>query len=1116
MMRLKQIKLAGFKSFAETTKTQFHPNISAVVGPNGCGKSNVIDAIRWVMGENSARQLRAESAVDVIFKGTQTRRPSGRASVSLLFDQDATTGHRYGGYRELEIERIVHRDGVSQYRLNGKTCRRRDIHELFQGTGLGSNHYAVIEQGMIGRMIEAKPHELRAYIEEAAGVSLYKERRQAAEQEMKQTLQNLTRISDLRHDLDQQAEALKTQAEQAEHYRALREAQTMTEQTLAFQQLLEQETLLQEAQAEQAKVLQAWQAQEQNWQHLNQETEAHKQHIQADTKAEQAWVDALLKQHQSWLQCEKEREQARHKLQMQQQAVQTETNKCHQLQQAIATTERESNQQQEQRQILQQQLTEKNAQKQRQQDEVDGLDAQLQAVQCQWQVHTQVCDDLQQELLKHQHQSSAVSAQLQFCDQQAQALEKQAMQRQQSPIECPQALRLKLDPLLAYQTDRCQALQGLMAQLEQVESQRSEITARLLSGQAKQAEWVGRLQASKLWLEQNLPQGQQSVAQVIHCESAWQGAIQRLLGAYLVQPVGEQGFAVLAQPVNWGVLTAEVNLAPWLDQVTFVTDFSETIKPEAIEIKPDGSMRGAHWRLPAVETAQGVLFHQQQMQVLEQQSNDQSRQIQQDKLQEAELHTQCQQLKQSIQERQQELVQCERESVLLQSQIEQAEQIQAQRHEAEQQWQVDRTANDALRQALLKQAQQGQDKVDHTQQQLHTQQALIEDLKQKSSAIKARNQQALEAFKALYDAHQELQKQCLTQDLEAKYQAQALNKLHNRWVYHQARLDEAQQSVTKDHGAAIEQRLHQLALEKKEATTAREALKQKLQTSQQALQALLPAQKSCDLKRQQLQQQGQKLAVAVTQHQGWLQQLAEQLPSGYDKALYKGLLANQDGVQLQQKLHDLQAQIDALGGVNLAALSQFEALSKRQAVLAREWQDVTQGLQDLERAIEVMDAATKKQFKQTFLQVQANFNRLFAEVFEGGQATLKLTETDVLQAGVLIQAQPPGKKNASLRALSGGEKALTSLALVFALFELNPAPFCLLDEVDAPLDDVNVQRFCRLIESMASQVQFILISHNKVSMALAKALIGVTQQELGVSQVVSVQIDEMLNLEKLS
>ena len=905
--------------------------------------------------------------------------------MTLLFEQDETTKHRYGGYRELAIERVVHRDGVSQYRLNGKTCRRRDIHELFQGTGLGSHHYAVIEQGMIGRMIEAKPHELRAYIEEAAGVSLYKERHQAAEQEMQQTMQNLTRISDLRQDLGAQAQALQTQAQQAEQYRALQTAQATTEQTLAFAELVEQERLLAVAKAEQAKVTQALQAQTQQWQALNQDTDALKQQIQTDSQAEQDCVDALLKQHQSWLQCEKEREQARHQQQMQQQTLRSETSKCEQLQQSIQAAEAKASQLQAKRDQVDQQLAQQSQHKRSQQDELEALDAQLQGIQRQWQQQTQTHEGLQQDLLKHQQQASKVAAQIQFCDQQSQALEQQARQRQAQAPQCVESLVFKLESSLQQQQLRHQNLQAQRQAYDQLESQRSALSTQILQSQVQQAENEGLLQASKLWLAQNLPQDQDTVAQAICCDEGWHLAVQRLLGAYLVQPLGTPGFARLSQAIDWGVLRAEVNLAPWLQQVSFVTEFSESVANDRFEIKPDGSMQGLHWQLPALESAQGVLFHQQQVQALTQQCQELNRKIQQDQLQEAELHTQQQQIKQAIQAEQQAVVEGERATAALQSQIEQAQLAQKQQQMAEQQWQQEVAQNEAAWQDQQHKAQIAQEKIAQVQQEQQKQQAFLAELKQRSASVKAQHQAVSEQLTQVTQAYQDVQKQSLTLELEAKYQTQALNKLHNRLAYHQARLAEAKLSKVSYDLTAIEPRLQQLAQEKQAATEVRARLKQQLQTAQQNLQVLLSQQKNCDAERQQLQQQNQKIAVTATKHQGLLEQLAEQLPSGYDKAFYTNLLAESSSAQLQQKLQAQQQEIDALGAVNLTALSQFEALSERQSALEQEWQDVTQGLQDLKQAIEVMDAATKKQFKQTFKQVQANFKRLFVQVFEGGK-----------------------------------------------------------------------------------------------------------------------------------
>ncbi|TNJ25961.1 chromosome segregation protein SMC [Aeromonas sobria] len=1114
-MRLKLIKLAGFKSFVEPTRIELSADMTAVVGPNGCGKSNVIDAVRWVLGESSARHLRGENMTDVIFNGSINRSPHGRASVELVFDNPHNrVPGEFGRFTEISVRREVLRDGSNYYQINGQKCRRKDVTDLFLGTGLGPRSYAIIEQGTVSRLVESRPADLKLFMEEAAGVSRYKERRRETEQRIRHTRENLERLGDIRGELGARLDHLKSQAETAERYKQLKSRSRAARAELIGSELWALETRLGEAKAELAQAEQALAALDAK------RTADEGRHVTLSVARQEAQAEQASRQQQIFL-----GGQAIARLE-QQQLHQSELGRDWQartqaLGERIATRKEQLASQQEQLtegvlrgeqedarlEQCEQLLTE---QQETRQQASEGLE---QARQCQQQWQQQVT------LLQGQlNQTRARLGGLQ---------ELQAKTR---------LARLKLEdersgPLGAEANDLQPALDALSGELELTRAATDELTEQLaLAVEAHEqlklqhGQQLGlqrELQARQGTLDQILGEQMEgaTLADRLQVAPEWAPALDKVLGRWLTAtPADECNLAQEglwigpAQPAVAGTLAAQLggeHIPAFLNAIWLVESREAALARQHTLAAGESLLTGAgDWFGPNwADLGQGAALGT--MALLGERER---------------LHTEQERVAAGLAQLAEQLVAADARRAQHASAQELSQRT---LREQEQKWQQ-------LREAWSLQQGQRQERLQRLGQ-------LGEEL------IRLDQEQAEEAAR-LASAHEQLElDEARLAELQEQGEplTQGLQAAQERLTHCERAVEEAR--LRREQQQAASQRLQlELVNLRQLLTLGQEELARlgldlaglkgpasdagpdlgPLLADQRSLEALQLAcqQRLTELERQlseleqarsrdhkQLVTLQEKLATLrlerernLTRRQGLHEQFEELGVRLVD--LDQAVLIAADRGKLRQEIQTLEAQVEALGAINLAALAEYEEAKTRSTYLENQCQDLEQALETLSQAIKRIDKETQIRFRDTFDKVNEDLKSLFPKVFGGGSAWLELTSDDLLEAGVSIMARPPGKKNATIALLSGGEKALTALALVFAIFRLNPAPFCLLDEVDAPLDEVNVGRFCSLVKEMSSTVQFVYISHNKVSMEMAEQLVGVTMQEPGVSRIVSVDI----------
>lgn len=1120
-MRLKLIKLAGFKSFVEPTRIELNADMTAVVGPNGCGKSNVIDAVRWVLGESSARHLRGENMTDVIFNGSVNRSAHGRASVELVFDNPHNrVPGEFGRFTEISVRREVLRDGSNHYQINGQKCRRKDVTDLFLGTGLGPRSYAIIEQGTVSRLVESRPADLKLFMEEAAGVSRYKERRRETEQRIRHTQENLERLGDIRGELGSRLEHLKAQAETAECYKQLKSRSRAARSELIGSELWALETRLGEAKTELAQTEQALAALDAK------RTADEGRHVTLSVARQEAQAEQASRQQQIFLGG-----------------------------QAIARLE--------QQQLHQSELgRDWQARRQALGERIEGLKAQLagQLEQLgestlQGEVASARLDQCEQLLTDQQSVRAAAGDRLEQARQRQQQWQQQLGQLQgrlnqtRAEVNGLQELqaktrlaRLKLEdeqagPLGGEGENLQPALDALAAELSLSRARHEEADAAWQAGvsrhqalkaeQGRQQGLLRELEARLATLDQIL--GEQmagaTLADRLQVPPEWARGLDKVLGRWLTAiPADECNLAQPglwigpAQPARAGTLAAQLggeHIPAFLNAIWLVESREEALSRlhslsagESL-LTPAGDWFGPNWADLGEGMALGTLA------LLGERER---------------LHTELAAGREALHRLDEQLVAADAARAQLHSAHELAQRT---LREQEQRWQQLREAwslREGQRQERLQRlGQLGEELARLDKEQAEEAQRLAsagERLEQDEAALGELQEQGEVLAEALLLAQEQVsgaeraleevrlrreQQQAACQRLQLEQQNQ--RQLITLREQELARLG-LELAELKEPGAAPSQDLSPLLVEQRNLEAQQLACHQRLAELDRQLTELEQA-RSADHK--QLVKIQEKLATLrlerernLTRRQGLHEQFEELGVRLVD--LDQAVLIAADRGKLRQEIQTLEAQVEALGAINLAALEEYEEAKTRSSYLENQCQDLEQALDTLSQAIKRIDKETQIRFRDTFDKVNEDLKSLFPKVFGGGSAWLELTSDDLLEAGVSIMARPPGKKNATIALLSGGEKALTALALVFAIFRLNPAPFCLLDEVDAPLDEVNVGRFCSLVKEMSSTVQFVYISHNKVSMEMAEQLVGVTMQEPGVSRIVSVDIGEAVAL----
>jgi len=1172
-MRLKSIKLAGFKSFVDPTKVNLPGNLCAVVGPNGCGKSNIIDAVRWVMGESSAKNLRGESATDVIFNGSTSRQPVGQATIELIFDNhDRTLAGEFASYNEVSIRRKVTREGQSTYYLNGQKCRRRDVTDLFLGTGLGPRSYSIIEQGMISRLIESRPEELRIYIEEAAGISRYKERRRDTSNRISRSRENLERLEDIREELGRQLETLKRQAAAAQQYTQLKQDERQHKSQLATlqwrelrQKLLDQrigmgriqdEIVLQRS--EQDTRLAQIDVQKDELSILNDsfsEQQGEFYRLGADIARLEQTIEHQQQQQQQWQADITEAQQQLQRLDDACAADSKELNHLQQQQDQLAPDTELATEQ-----LFEAETAQQNSEQQRQ------------AWQQQWQ---QKSDDQAQLQRLIEVAKTALSHQL----QQTQQIERDQTRNaaELAALVLPaddetQLLDEQLQELLLLKETLSEQVSASELQLQQDRDNERHIQQRL--DQLSQS--LGAINGQLSSLQLLLQEAQQGAAEIpaawsssaskqlvdnMQVDVGWEAAVEQVLQDWLASyllaelptstdaatDVGHmlaqaEGLTLLVPAAPLPALDVAIDAQRLVDKIAAPTQLAglmghiyvaqdwcgarqllARLPLHASVVMADGLWLGHGWlRTPPRQGSKtGLLERKQQVQAL---------QSQQGELQDSHQQTglELEHIRGVITEQDQHLTQAR-------------VQLQAGQHQCQQQQQ-------AL--ALLKQ-QQGQalGQQQRLQGRLHEHN---ERLQQLGDDMSLSQEQLTEHQLALEDAQQgvpELHAQKELLDAALAQDRLSFNQKQQLVIQLQARMDSVQaqtNSLTRSLQRLQEQQVQWRHKQEKvcsragagEDVASGEAAEQLNQQLEVLLEQRLSAEAAMEQQRhgmgqveqqvRQLEQQQLRQEQDVSQRQTLLQEqrliereLEVNADNIKDTMLQQNILVEKlaevlpeeaSQSQLSQLLDQCQNRIKRLGAINLVAIEEYKQQQERKLFLDQQHEELIEALDSLEQAINKIDKETRARFKQTFDTVNESLNALFPKVFGGGRASLELTDDDMLSTGVTIMAQPPGKRNSSIHLLSGGEKALTAIALVFSIFQLNPSPFCMLDEVDAPLDDANVERYARLVKEMSAQVQFIYISHNKIAMEMATQLLGVTMQESGVSRLVTVDVEQAINM----
>ncbi len=1176
-MRLSQIKIAGFKSFVDPTVIPTPGNLIGIVGPNGCGKSNVIDAVRWVLGESKASALRGDSMQDVIFSGSIERKPVGRASVELIFDnsQGSASG-QWSSYAEIAIKRIIQRDGNSTYYINNTHVRRRDITDIFLGTGIGGRGYAIIEQGMISRIIEAKPQELKVFLEEAAGISKYQERRHETELRLSDTRKNILRIEDIYQELELQIKHLGNQAQVAQQFTELQEKVRTTQNILWL--LRKQAATAQRTRAEK-KIQQLEQTQKIETEQLQ----------QAETELEQARIQEHVA-NDTVHQKQGELYTINAEIARVEQEIQHITQNRERLSQQLSDTENQLKQNQDKKtttiSLLEKWQTEdENArttyETRVQRNQVEN--EKLPEIEKKSRVQQESLDNCTRKLLMLEQATQLAESHHDHATKTIQQLEsrRDRLQQEQATLPPPddailnnlqndleqanttltknKALLSETEEQLAAAVNQLEHTRHNVQTLQQVSTQ---LKARHDALQALQLK-IENNEALSNWLSQHQFDALPRLWQKIQIDQDWENALE----AVLRERLNSTGFEQLevihdwendTPPGKWTLFETNQQISPdttnaptdtpihtgswtmlthyitchdrkiqmilddWLCNIFIADNIEEGLSRraqlpyDATLVTREGHIFTRHSLTYYTPDSQlhGVLSRQQELNAINAEMAQQNNHLTEQQSQLEHIKQVCQthtntlkNLRQENDAQQQQYHQLQLE-INKQSQL--AEQINLRRKQIDDELEE---IKNQLATEITQQQSETEKLADHKVQ--------IDTLKQETtqarSAWESTNQLLTKQRQLVQQSIQDLQEAafyvetCQNKISETKQALQVINDQNehlsvqqNKLFAEQSKLDQAPISTL------LQTSISQRSMLEFEITAARENLEN---TSKQ-LQEIEHLRLTTEQTLHTLQDSVNQAQLAEQEARMTENQFDEQLMQvNANEEELLPLIKNQKPAGLQADIQRFNDKITSLGAVNLAALEELEASQTRKKELDLQLQDLNEAIATLENVIKQIDRETQERLQETFDTVNENLSELFPIIFAGGQAKLILSDGAILDSGIVLTAQPPGKKNSSIHLLSGGEKALTALALVFSLFKLNPAPFCLLDEVDAPLDDSNTNRFCDLVKRMSKQTQFLFISHNKITMELAQQLIGVTMQEQGVSRVVAVDIADAIRLE---
>jgi chromosome segregation protein len=1167
-MRLKCIKLAGFKSFVDPTTIDFPSNLCSVVGPNGCGKSNVIDAVRWVMGESSAKNLRGENMTDVIFNGSGGRKPVGQASVELVFDNhDHKLTGEYANFDEVSIKRKVDREAQSTYSLNGTKVRRKDITNIFLGTGLGARSYSIIEQGMVSRLIESKPEELRVFIEEAAGISKYKERRRETENRIKRTKDNLERLEDIREELGRQLAHLQRQSVAAEKYAEFKQQERDTTANLNGIR----------------------------WRSLDKELKENQQAIKGleikieSTTADQREIDAKIEEHLSH---NAELADAFGEVQVRfyslgndiariEQSIEHHIERVDQQNLDLRETEEVWSQTKQELDVDLKKITQLDAQMldvtpaleeaRLAEQSSSGLLAQAEQDLTQWQLDWDAFNQSAEEPRKVAEVEQSRIQQLENIVERGlerrRKLEDENRSLAEGPVddsvsESSSAVLLLEETLTTMQAKNRAlnlSIEEHRAAISKGSDDLNEIRSELQAAKGKQASLDALQQAAlgqdneslNQWLGKQGLDNQIRLAEGIKIDDGWERAVEMVLGDSL-QSICVEGLANIetmlselpqgkvalidARVVAESAENAPMSLTPLTDKVSSEWGLSELLRgiyvadnvaqalshraqlgPQDSIITADGVWLGSAWlqlnnvnKQESIVKRRGIIYDLlNKIKSLE----DKSSNLHEKQIQAKDALSQDEADRESLQG---ELATKTRQHSELKSQV-------------------------SAQMAKVEEAQLRKERIHHELEELNRQLALEEE---NTAGSRSRLQTALDSMELDVEGRELLETQReerqlalesrrnksrkdkdLAHELALKQQSvqsqlhstrETMDRMATQVQRSRERMDSLQELIASadEPLAKMRSNLEALLQQRLEVEKELAEAKAKVDANEHATRALEQLRnqvlEQVNQVRESLMHKRLKSEGASVKRDGILEQL-EQAKFVLAEVL-ESLPEELSEEICEQELEKLGNRIQRLGPINLAAIDEYAQQSERKIYLDKQNEDLARALGTLENAIRKIDKETRSRFKETFDKINAGLQDLFPKVFGGGHAYLDMTGEDLLNTGVAIMARPPGKRNSTIHLLSGGEKAMTAIALVFSIFRLNPSPFCMLDEVDAPLDDANVARYANLVKEMSQSVQFIFITHNKITMEMANQLLGVTMHEPGVSRIVAVDIEEAAEL----
>jgi chromosome segregation protein len=1163
-MRLSKIKLSGFKTFVDSTTIKFPSNLMGVVGPNGCGKSNIIDGIRWVLGEASAKTLRGDSMADVIFNGSGNRKPVGVASVELSFDNsDGSITGPYAGYSEISVRRVVSRDGTSQYYLNNGRCRRKDITHILLGTGLGSHGYSIIEQGMISRLVEAKPEEMRAFIEEAAGISKYKERRRETEHRIQHTRENLERLADLRDEIDKQLTHLQKQAKDAERYKTLKtEQRRVGAELLALRltalraEVATQEQVLKDKQLGFEAAIAAQRATE---------TQIEKLRVEHADRNEQfnAVQGSYYKIGAEIARLEQSVKHRKELIQRQTDDLQGTDQQIAEIQSHVASDQVELEQIERVLGELGPGLEQAYAEQRGSQQALEQAEHAMEQWRSRW-------EQIGEELGGAERAIGVEDARLEQLTAQGQRLEKEQQRHSEERAtitfgELEERLATLIgndERLVVACDDAARALDTVWNQIQQLREQDQKVSlhldqlreqlqksrGRLTSLEALQQAALGKTSEQvNRWLSEQSLTDRHRLAQALDVERGWERAVETVLGAYLqavsidnidavagsLPDLADGGLTLLEEAAGTntgeaGTLLAHVRtpaaVAPLLAGVLVAESLREatarraSLREGESVVTREGVWIGRNWvRINRSDDPQvGVIARGDEIKRLHEEITATARRA--DEVGKALADTRLQ------------LERLEESRVAAQAEAGRRQQLQSDT----------KTKLGACRNEL-EQARSRAAALDRAIADLQIEQqtlvaALDESRLRRESAIERQralsvdrddferqrreHQERVAAAREQAERHRE-HAQTMAIQVESRRSSKesasaALTRVQTQLAHLSKRrselhkdiatageplqADEKQLVVKLDERLVVEANLGRARAATEEIDTLVRDAEQERVAKQNVVSELREAADTVRLAVREAQVRAETVAEQFTETGFELEKVVAELPADATANVW------------HETFEQLERRIQRLGAINLAAIDEFQEQSERKKYLDAQFADLTEALDTLENAIRKIDRETRTRFQETFDKANAGLGRLFPRLFGGGHAYLEMDGDDLLGSGVTVMARPPGKKNSSIHLLSGGEKALTAVALVFSIFELNPAPFCLLDEVDAPLDDANVGRFSDIVREMSERVQFVIITHNKTTMETMHQLTGVTMHEPGVSRMVAVDIDEAVRL----